>query len=89
MTRTLILGIAATIVAAPSGAFADTPAGNQQAQNTSDAREIVCRRMPPPAGTRIGPRNICRTQAEWDLLQQQNREEVERQQDASHYSRGN
>lgn len=90
MIRTRMMLVAASVFAfAPVGAFADVPAGAREAQNTPDGRQIVCRRMPPPAGTRIGARNICRTQAEWDLLQQQNREEVQRQQDASHYTRGN
>jgi hypothetical protein len=26
----------------------------------------VCKRFPPPVGTRLGERKICKTKAEWD-----------------------
>ncbi|MFN2259018.1 MAG: hypothetical protein ABR601_04185 [Parasphingopyxis sp.] len=32
------------------------------------ANRIVCRRYPPPTGSRIGARNICLTQSQWDRL---------------------
>lgn len=46
---------------------------------------VVCQRMPPPPGTRIGGRNICKTQAEWDIYHREVRYEVQRLQDASHF----
>ena len=45
---------------------------------TSAMTEIVCVRMAPPTGSRIGARRVCKTKHEWDLIEQANREEIER-----------
>lgn len=71
-------------------AIASGPAVGQQGQTASnDGTEIVCRRSPSTTGSRLGRRNICKTQAQWDTEQAQYREEVRRQQDLSHQSFGN
>lgn len=57
-------------------------------ETVSPARRIVCRRMAAPSGSRLGARRICRTQAEWDIGERENRIEVQRQQDRSHFSSG-
>lgn len=80
-----ISALAATLAltapaAAQSGAIA---------QPSNNATEVVCRRLEAPTGTRLGRRNICKTQAEWDAEQAQYRQEVQRQQDLSHQSFGN
>jgi hypothetical protein len=31
-----------------------------------DPNAKVCRKLPPPVGTRLGARRVCKTQAEWD-----------------------
>lgn len=68
-------------------AVAGPPAVAQEGQTVSnDATEIVCRRLAPPTGTRLGPRNVCKTQEQWDAEQAQYREEVQRQQDRSHHT---
>ncbi|MBC7987628.1 MAG: hypothetical protein H7X93_13325 [Sphingomonadaceae bacterium] len=82
------LALAVTMIATPVPAFAELPALGDRAERVTDGTRVVCRRMPPPSGSRLGVRNICRTQADWDLLQQENRLEVQRQQDASHYTNG-
>ncbi len=43
--------------------------------------EMVCKTFAPPTGTRLGARHICRTQAEWDNVQTQAREQVQQIQD--------
>lgn len=65
---------------------------NSASQQVADARtnlapglKIVCRRMPPPPGSRIGGRNICRTQADWNLYRREARDVVMRMQDLSHF----
>ena len=35
-------------------------------QRLTAANRIICRRFPPPVGTRIGSRNICLTQMQWE-----------------------
>lgn len=72
------------------GAAIAGPAVAQQGQAVSnDGTEIVCRRSPSTTGSRLGRRNICKTQAQWDAEQAQYRDEVRRQQDLSHQSFGN
>lgn len=69
-----------------------TPAAAQNgeaAQASNDSTEIVCRRLAAPTGSRLGRRNVCKTQAEWEAEQAQYRQEVQRQQDLSHQSFGN
>jgi len=57
------------------------------AESFDGPREVLCRRIPPPPGTRLGQRNICMTRAEWDMMHDETRREVMRQQDLSHWSR--
>lgn len=75
---------AALMMAATASAIAGQQTAAQTPEETSNALRIVCRRMPPPAGSRIGQRNVCKTQAQWDAEQAQYRQEVQRQQDLSH-----
>lgn len=78
----------ALLIAIPALA-AGIPAAAQDglaAESFEGPTEVLCRSIPPPPGTRIGPRNICMTRAEWEMLRQENRNEVMRQQDLSHWS---
>lgn len=38
---------------------------------------VVCRRLAPPTGTRIGARRVCRTEYEWRQLEQEYRRYLE------------
>lgn len=55
---------------AQSSAEVDEDAVNPQ-------NRIICRRVDPPTGSRIGPRRICKTQHEWDLIEQETRDIME------------
>lgn len=46
---------------------------------------IVCQRMPPPPGSRIGGRNICQSQAEWIRYRREVKTLVQNFQDRSHF----
>ena len=48
-------------------ASATAGAGDQLAAKN----KMVCRTLPPPIGTRIGKRKICKTQAQWNDEQAQ------------------
>ena len=59
-----------------SGAMAVPAMASAALQDNSDeaaeaegvinsSNRIVCRRMPPPVGSRIGGRRICATEAQW------------------------
>ena len=64
--------IAAVPASAQSSASQQADEGEMNANN-----RVVCRRMPPPTGTRIGPRRICKTQHEWDIIDQETRDVME------------
>ena len=48
----------------PSGATAGV-------ERLTSANRIICRRFPPPVGTRIGGRNICLTEMQWARYDQE------------------
>lgn len=56
--------------------------GTAQTAQASDAEldKTVCKTLPPPTGSRLGTRRECRTQREWDMIQQRARQETEHQQ---------
>lgn len=39
--------------------------------SVDDPNQIVCKRMAPETGTRIGARQVCKTNAQWDEMHQQ------------------
>ena len=39
--------------------------------------EVICKRQPAPTGSRIGARNICKTEIEWARLEQEARNSLE------------
>jgi len=62
-------------VADTTGAQSATPAATDP-----DADKVVCRSMDPPTGSRLGARRECHTQREWDQMQRQNQQEIQRAQ---------
>ncbi|MCJ8190925.1 hypothetical protein [Sphingomicrobium aestuariivivum] len=73
LTAALILGASAAVTAAPPAEQqAREEAAAAAAEATADARgdnAYVCRKFPPPTGTRLGrDRQICKTQQEWDQI---------------------
>lgn len=73
-----ILVLATSLIAAmPASAQSSASDDNASERETNAGNRIVCRRMPPPTGTRIGPRRICKTQHEWDLMDQETRDIME------------
>lgn len=84
LAATVFTGAPLLVTASPAQAQDDAEA--DAGEEVSPARRIVCRRMAAPSGSRLGARNICRTQAQWDIAQREIRTEVQRQQDLSHWS---
>ena len=66
----------AVLIAAPAPG-SQTTQSDPVTVNAEDlinpANEIVCRRYPPPTGSRIGSRRICRTQHQWDVIDDETR----------------
>ncbi len=59
------------------GAPATTATLSNQA---SDLDEVICKKLAPPTGTRLGGRTVCDTKRHWQQLQQESKEELTRMQ---------
>jgi len=47
---------------------------NQTAAAQQDKDPMVCRKLPPPTGTRLGGRTVCLTQKQWDQQEKDSQE---------------
>ena len=66
-----------------AGSVADTTSAQtatQPATAVADPDKTVCRTMDPATGSRLGARRECHTQAQWDAMQRQNQQEIQRAQ---------
>lgn len=77
LTRAILAPCGALLVLASPAPAAQTSVAEEEAGETNPVNEIVCRRVPPPTGTRIGPRRICKTQHQWDLIEDESRNMIE------------
>ncbi|NNC73024.1 MAG: hypothetical protein HKN78_09135 [Sphingomonadaceae bacterium] len=69
---------AGLLVSMPAAAPAQQTASSEVDEDAVDPQNrIICRRIAPPTGSRIGPRRICKTQHEWDLIEQETRDTLE------------
>lgn len=73
----------------PALAQGDTTLRAAAPESVNAVSEVICRRIAPPTGSRIGPRNICKTQHEWDLINRESRTVVEEAQYRSKFTSGN
>ena len=76
----LIACAAPLLIAAQTAAPQHAPAAQQASSSApagSKANDVVCKKFPPPVGTRIGSRKICKTQAEWDFIRAQDQEVID------------
>lgn len=78
-----VAGAAAMLVISPASATQgdtapETPTLQVDVPDLSGNDRIICQRMPPPAGSRIGSRNICKTQAQWAQLERERRQQTDR-----------
>ena len=71
-------GLAPLLLAAqaPSSQSVATP--KTDASGAAKGNEVVCKKMDAPTGSRIGKRQVCKTKAEWDYIQTQQQEVLER-----------
>ena len=72
------MGIAPLLVAAQAPETQSVASPKTAASGPAKANEIVCKKFDPPTGSRIGKRQICRSQADWDYIQAQEKEAIER-----------
>ena len=50
----------------------------QEEAGQADRNVMVCKKFPPPTGTRMRARQICKTKAEWDFLEDETYDAVDR-----------
>ena len=74
----LLTGAAPLLAAAQAPQSQSTTNLKTDASGAGKGNEVVCKKFDPPTGSRIGKRQICRTQAEWDYIQAQEQEAIDR-----------
>jgi hypothetical protein len=79
------LFVAAVVV--PLAAWADDkaptpPVATSQSQ-VSDLDQVICKRLPPPTGTRLGGKTVCQTKKQWLELETNSQDTLERAQKSS------
>ena len=72
-----VLVVAATMVSAAAVAATAQPAAAPAAVEEDGQQKVVCRTI-TEIGSRLNRRRVCRTKAEWDELEVQTRQVVER-----------
>ena len=50
----------------------------QREAGQADRNAMVCKKFPPPTGTRLRARQICKSQAEWDMIEDDTYDAVDR-----------
>ena len=73
----LVAGLAPLLIAAQTPAVESVSAPKTDAV-AAKADEVVCKKFDPPTGSRIGKRQICKTKAQWDYIQDQEQEAIDR-----------
>lgn len=88
LSTVLMVGIAPLLIAAQ--AQTNAPASIAPGPETTVAAmdKVVCKKFPPPTGTRLRPRQICKTQVEWDLIRHEEWDALDRVQSRKPYSGG-
>lgn len=85
MTKFALLMITAVAFAAPALAedAAVPPAATQAPTAQGDTNfldRMVCKKLAPPTGTRLGARKVCQTEREWRDLMQRSQDNITRSQ---------
>lgn len=73
----LVAGLAPLLIAAETPAVESVAAPKTDAE-AAKATEVVCKKFDAPTGSRIGKRQICKTKAQWDYIQDQEQEVIDR-----------
>lgn len=78
---------------APLLIAAQAPANGPASAPQPDAKvaaidKVVCKKFPPPTGTRLRARQICKSQVEWDLIRHEEWDALDRVQSRKPYGGG-
>lgn len=88
LSTVLMAGIAPLVIAAQASTNAPASTAPQPGAKVAAIDKVVCKKFPPPTGTRLRPRQICKTQVEWDLIRQEEWDALDRVQGRKPYSGG-
>ncbi len=78
LSTMLAAGIAPLLIAAQAPSQGPASAAPESAAKVSIIDKVVCKKFPPPTGTRMRARTICKTQVEWNLIRQEEQNALER-----------
>ena len=72
------LGDPVTAVPAGIGSapMVSSPGIGVEPQPVADKTSLICRKMDPPTGIRVGTRDVCLTQHQWDMQMHQSQTNV-------------
>ena len=68
MINTLTIALSAMLAVTATSSVGQEPA-DSDAKAAKAEEEQVCKRLPPPVGSRVRGRRVCKTQAQWDAEQ--------------------
>lgn len=75
--------------AAPPAQQVDATNQARQPQPQKPKDRIICKKLDAPTGTRVGPRKVCKTKAQWDDVARRARETTDFIQDRGRIDNGN
>lgn len=52
---------------------ADAEAAAAAAEAEKNSKKVICKKLKPPTGTRLGGRRVCKTKSEWEFIYEQNK----------------
>ena len=81
MSLLFALSAAAMVQSVPAATTAVTP-------ETDDKDKLICKRFPPPVGTRLRGRKICATAQEWKIQEEARETAMDRLQGRTGYEEG-
>ncbi len=70
-------GVAPLLIAAQAPVQGQPNGVPQTGDEVSSDYKVVCKKFPPPTGTRMRARKICKTLAEWTQTRHDEREAIE------------
>jgi len=83
MNMSILLSIAAAAMAQAAPAPA-----TQVTSETDEKDKLICKRFPPPVGTRLRGRKICATAQEWKIQEEQRDTAMDNLQGRTGYEEG-
>lgn len=84
----LALLVAPLLVAAQQPNVGQPPTTAPAGKAVAAIDKIICKKFPPPTGTRLRARQICKSQIEWDLIRHEEQDALDRVQGRKSYGGG-